>query len=230
MKRIATLIRALFTLLILVSSGPALADDAAEKSIDLHFGVSNFRNSDGSGLMLDSSPIYGGGIEFRKDRLSLELSGDKIGTYVKQDITVFIFSVPPTIAKGGSDTLTGQLTIYPILLTGRFHFGGKDDPIDPYIGLGGGYYRLSFKKTGDTNPTLDLSVPDTGGYHANLGMNIKATPNMAMFVDARYVWARVKVLYLGDLAGFNTGDVTLNLTGLTVTWGLRISLDTSSVH
>ena len=229
MNRIATPIRDLIFLLILVSSGPAWAEDGVDKSIDLHFGVSSFRNSDGSGLMLDSSPVYGGGIEFRKDRLSLELSGDILETTVKQDVTISL-ATPPTITKGGADTLTARLAIYPILLTGRFHFSEKDDPIDPYIGLGGGYYRLSFKKTGDTNPTLDLNVPDAGGYHVNLGMNFKATPSMAMFVDARYIWARVKVTYQGDLAALNTGDVTLNLTGLTVTWGLRISLETSSVH
>ena len=229
MNRIATPIRVLFIFLIFVSSGPAWAEDGVEKSIDLHFGVTSFRNSDGSGLMLDSSPIYGGGIEFRKDLLSLELSGDIIDTSVKQDITNF-FTAPPTISKGGPDTLTARLAIYPILLTGRFHLGGKDDPIDPYIGLGGGYYRLSFNKTGDTVPTLDLNVPDTGGYHANLGMNFRATSNMAMFVDARYVWARVKILYKGDLESFNTGNDFLNLTGLTVTWGLRIALPPSSAH
>jgi len=229
MKKVATPRWVLIALLIFVSGGPVWADDAADKSIDLHFGVSSFRNSDESGLTLNSSTIYGGGIEFRKGPLSLELSGDMIDTYVKQDVTVS-FAVPPTITKGGPNAVTGRLTVFPILLTGRLHFGGKEDLIDPYIGLGGGYYRLSFNKTGDTVPTLDLNVPDTGGYHANLGMNFRATSNMAMFVDARYVWARVKILYKGDLESFNTGNDFLNLTGLTVTWGLRIALPPSSAH
>ena len=226
MKKVAIPVLVLIAILILNCSGVAWALDPVDIGVEIHAGWSEFSNPD-SDQNLDSHSIRGLGIEARQGRFSLELSADWIKTDVKKDL-FFGFSAPPVIIIGGVATAKGQLTIVPILLTGRYHFGAKEDLIDPYIGMGGGYYLLSYEAgstdggiVGKTGLSDDINFHSTAGLHVNLGLDIHITPDLAFTVDGRYVWASSKITFSDALAGFDTGNDTLRLDSWVTTFGLK---------
>ena len=223
MKRLAMPVLLFIALLIFASSGPAWALDPVEIGVEIHAGWSDFSNPD-SDNNLDSHPIGGIGLEARSGPLSLELSADWIKTDVKKDLQFSSSSI------GIAATAKGQLTIIPILLTGRYHIGAKEGVIDPYIGIGGGLYLLSFDP-GSTvygiipkspnSLSQNINYHNTAGFHVNLGFDIHITPVLALTLDSRYVWAGSQITYNDKLAGFNTGNDTLRLDSWVTTFGIK---------
>ena len=234
MMKIAMPVLVLFTFLIFASSGPAWALDPLDIGIEIHTGWSDFSSSGSSQNVdqsLDSQHIRGMGIEARRGRLSLELSADWIKTDVEQQ-WVETFGLLPIILIQQTVTMKGNLTIIPILLTGRLHFGPEQGIFDPYIGGGGGYYILSYDPTstetgltGKTpvsgSPLHDVKFQNTVGAHVNFGFDIRITPDMILTIDERYVWAKAKVSYKETLAGLNAVASPLNLSGFVATFGIK---------
>jgi hypothetical protein len=218
-------------ILFLRSNGPAWASSPVDFNAEFHGGWSNFSNPD-SGPTLDSDAILGIGVEARQGRLSLELSADWIKTDVEQKF-IEGFGILPILVVGNVVTLNGDLTIVPILLTGRIHLGTEEGMIDPYIGGGGGYYILSYdpaptvtslsgrSSATNTSNANDIKFHNTVGAHANLGLDIRITPATIFTIDARYVWANADVTFKGDLAGLNSGAKPLSLDGWVTTFGIK---------
>jgi hypothetical protein len=225
MKRITMPVLVLVALLIFINSSPAWASAPVELGAEIHAGWSDFSNPD-SDPTLDSHSILGFGLQARQGRLSLELGADWIETEVSQKF-IEGFGILPILLVGNVLTVKGNLTIVPILLTGRLHLGTEGGMIDPYIGGGGGYYFLSYDP-GSTatsitggNLSHDINFQSTPGIHANLGLDIRVTPVMTFTIDARYVWANAKVSYKRDLAGLNSGANPLSLDGWVTTFGIK---------
>jgi len=235
MKRIAIPVLILITLLILNCRGSAWALDPVDIGVEIHAGWFNFSNSYSNQSLdqnLDSHPIRGIGIEARQGRFSLELSADWIKTNVQQSF-LEVFALPPFLIIEQTVTLKGNLTIVPILLTERFHLGTEKGVLDPYIGVGGGYYILSYDPTSTatsllpvgpsttTSPSHDIKFHNTVGAHANLGVDIRITPAVTFTIDGRYVWAYAKIFYKGNLSDLNSVAGPLSLNGWVTTFGIK---------
>lgn len=103
-----------------------------------------------------------------------------------------------------------DITIIPVQVTmqPRFHFGN----LSPYIGAGIGYYFTRAELSDDlkgvvkemriVDPTFDISVKAGNAYglHTAVGTDYFLSKNLAIGVDAKYLWAW----------GFVTTEVTID--------------------
>ena len=149
-----------------------------ETSLGIRIGTGIFHSSDTFDEITHfSTPtILGlvGGI--RQGDFGLELSVDYLKTNLKSSIKI------------------GTLTTVPSLLTAQLHPMPEEDPFDPYIGFGGGYYINSFSPSSEAKDAAaavgvnnyDASVENTPGLHVSAGANMKISNVFAFTIDARY--------------------------------------------
>lgn len=91
--------------------------------------------------------------------------------------------------------------------------------VDPYLGVGGGYYINRFHSTRSLG--IDVDVDDAFGVHASLGTNINVSPVLAITIDGRYLIARSKLTYKGDFGSSSLLNETLSYSGFVATVGVR---------
>jgi opacity protein-like surface antigen len=108
-----------------------------------------------------------------------------------------------------------------------FHLTGRDAPVSPYIGAGGGAYFWRLEEDGDFidfnhnnevfNARLKSDGTAFGGYWL-VGLEAPITRNISLFAEGR--WTKVDDDLSGDFEGFGK----LDLSGRQVAAGLAWSL------
>lgn len=170
-------------------------------SLGVRMGVSNFNGDEsfegvlGSGVELSSAPVVGIMAGVRQDHLGLELAVEWMESDLEEAAKV------------------GELTTIPVLITGHYHILPKISPIDPYLGLGVGFYMNSFDPVSSVSEEVDPTV----GFHVSAGVNAMISTALALTVDARLAFAET------DLTIGNTKD-ELSLNTFLVTGGIKYFL------
>lgn len=85
---------------------------------------------------------------------------------------------------------TGELKQLPILLSGRFSLPLADIVV-PYIGGGPGFFFNDFDQTG-------VDVDNSIGYFVGGGVDIFLSRKIALNIDAKYMWNRIKAHFAED--------------------------------
>ncbi|HEY4486100.1 MAG TPA: OmpW family outer membrane protein [Nitrospiria bacterium] len=204
-------------LLVLGFAGEATALHKEITSIGIRAGYTEFLNPVGSDVTLihGGSPAAGLTAEFRRGHFGLKLSAD----WMKVKLTTLAstgFSVPPFLVIGSIVVEEAELTVIPLLLTGQFHFMDHPEILDPYFGIGGGFYLTQYHP----GPEIEASTKNAVGYHASMGANVTITRKLSLNFDARLAYANTEIRYKNviDPPG-GRGD--LSLSGLYLTAGLR---------
>lgn len=175
------------TFLVLGLTSPAWALLGPELSVLGRVGLITFSEDE-----LDSAPLIAFGAAIRQGHFGGEISIEWLDTDVED---------------GGK---LGTLTVVPVLLTARFFPMEPASGVDPYVGLGIGYFNNSFDA--DTNPKL--KIDDTVGLHLNAGADVRVTTAVAFSVDLRYHIAEAD-------ATFGAVSDEVNLNGLVVSGGVK---------
>ncbi len=195
--------------LLLGYAAPAFALLGPETSLGARIGGGSFQGDTISGQSIDfKNPTSVGVVAgIRQERIGGELSVDWIKTNVEGDVRL------------------AEAMLIPILLTAQFHLL---DPgatqIDPYLGVGVGYYLNSAntsseakKKFGsDFKAELDNAV----GFHFGAGVNFKATTAVVFALDLRYALVSTDLTQKGSGASA-VGAETVSLNGLMFTAGVK---------
>ena len=168
-------------------------------SLGIRFGLSGFTEDDafGTGVELSSAPLVGVSLGVRQGPLGLELSAD----WMQADLE-------------DNTTKIGELTTVPILITGQYHILPKISPVDPYLGLGIGFYINSFEAVDNA---LTDEVDPTVGFHLSAGVNVMVSTALALAVDARMSFAKTDIT-----VGAVKDDLDLN--AFLVTGGIKYFL------
>ena len=91
----------------------------------------------------------------------------------------------------GTEVEQGELEQIPLMLTLRAHMPSEGG-FSPYIGAGLSYFFNDFEMSDFYSQNLAKGTsidPDDGlGFHANLGMEIDVSDNLAFDIDAKYTW------------------------------------------
>jgi hypothetical protein len=199
-----------------------------EKSIGIRIGGVVFQDygSYDPHVEMDGAPALGLYARIRRSRYSLEMSADWIMTdfqrLIKRTISI------PGLTKTTYERVNGELNTIPIQLTGQLHLFEEGSVVDPYLGVGGGYYINIFHQTGSqwnsstTFQSTDVSIDDTFGAQVGFGANLRVSPVLAITVDGRYVLARAAVSYKSHVNGSPpTFQDTLHLNGFVGTVGMQ---------
>ena len=167
-------------------------------SLGIRFGLSGFDEDDafGTGVELSSAPLVGVMAGIRQDHLGLELS------------------VEWMVADLEATAKIGELTTIPIMITGQYHILPKISPVDPYLGLGIGFYINSFEAE---SPGLSEEVDPTVGFHVSAGVNAMVSTALALTVDVRAAFAKTDITIGGV-----RDDLSLN--AFLVTGGIKYFL------
>jgi len=204
------LIWGLVAALVLGSAAPSLALLGPETSVGIRVGSGSFQSDDVFGVTTDiKSPIVlGVTAGMRQGNLGGEISVDQITVDLKTDIK------------------EATVTMIPILLTAQFHPAEDNDPFDPYIGLGVGYYINSAEASSEAKAgaaafgvsNYKVEADNSVGFHLAVGANMRISSAVAFVIDARYAFMSTDLTLKGG--GFSDSD-TIKINGLVVTAGLK---------
>ena len=167
--------------------------------------------TDGTRIDIDVDSSFSVGLNttyVRNDVLSMELSGD----YVFERDTEF--TTPGESMKGG------ELSTIPVLLTLRIHIP-VGSGFKPYIGGGVGWYFNSFDQDPlwvASNSGINIDLEDSFAWHANAGIELFFTDNVALNLDAKYIWSKPD-LNMSAPGYYQTYEI--NLDGFVVGIGLK---------
>jgi opacity protein-like surface antigen len=206
MKRIFGLV----AVLVFGLAVPAMALIGPETSVGVRLGTGFYQSDDVFDTNLDfkNPTVVGVTAGIRQGHLGAELSVDWISMNLESDIK------------------QAKLTTTPILVTFQFHPAEEDATIDPYLGLGVGYYINSASASSEAkNVAASLGVPDykvevdnAVGFHLGVGANMKVSSALAFVIDARYAFMNTDFRVKGT--GLSDSD-TLSVNGFVVTAGLK---------
>lgn len=217
------------TLLILPPgiAGNSFAAGALENSVGLRFGAVHFENGSASEPDLQSHyPVLGITADTRWKQLGLQLSVDRIEANYEQTLLA-VHHILPILVVGSVERVDTNLTIIPILLTAQLHFLAEPGAVDPYLGIGGGYYRIPRNSIPyDAPPQSPLQdfraeLDNAFGFHAGLGINIKLSDVLAFTVDTRYAVAKTNIHFKSSIGSLTPDVETLHLTGFVTTLGMK---------
>jgi len=133
------------------------------------------------------------------DTFSVEISAGRSQTDIDYDPD------PP-----GDPFQFGELTSYPLLVTGRFHL-----PITEgsalYFGGGLGYFFNSFDLfQANFISDAELNAEDSTGFHISCGLEWSLSAHMAMELDAKYIWNEPELRASAPEITPFRGDIDLN--------------------
>ncbi len=148
----------------------------------------------------DDDVMYGANLTYFIHRyFSFELSVD----YVETDVDLESFGIALNI---------GEMEQVPILLTARTHFS-TNPKINPYLGIGVGYYLNDFDLSGlmlSVLPTgYELDPDDSFGFHINGGVEIFFDEHFAFNLDLKYIWNETDVQE--KVPGYLTEEFSVDL-------------------
>jgi len=195
----------LAAVLVFGLAAPAMALIGPETSVGVRVGT-GFYQSDtvfDTSTDIKNPTVVGVTAGIRQGHLGAELSVDWISMNLETDVKV------------------AELTMTPILVTLQFHPIEEDATVDPYVGLGVGYYINSVHPSSEAKSQLGVSgyqMDNSVGYHLSVGANMKVSSAVAFVIDARYAWTNGDLTVKGG--GLSNTD-TLNVDGLVVTAGLK---------
>lgn len=205
MKRILT---AFVVISLTLFSSMVLASDSKRFGIGVRGGFvfsgddSVIDATDGTRIDIDVDSSFSFGINttyVMSDVLSMELSAD----YVLDRDTEF--TTPGQSMRGG------EISTIPVLLTLRIHIP-INSGFKPYIGGGVGWYFNSFDQdplwTG-VNPGVNVDLDDSFAWHANAGLELFFTENVALNLDAKYIWSKPDLNMSGP-GYYQTYEMDLN--------------------
>jgi opacity protein-like surface antigen len=184
---------------------PAMALIGPETSVGVRLGT-GFYQSDtvfDNNTDIKNPTVVGVTAGIRQGRLGAEISVDWISMNLETDIKV------------------AEVTMTPILLTLQFHPVEEDATIDPYLGLGVGYYINSAQASSEAKASSGVSkveMDNSVGFHLGVGANMKVSSALAFVIDARYAFTNADVTFKGG--GLSNTD-TLAVNGVVVTAGLK---------
>ncbi len=214
MKRI--LVAFVVVSLILFSS-IVLASDGSRFGIGVRGGFvfsgddSIIDATDGTRIDIDVNSSFSFGINttyVMSDVLSMELSAD----YVLDRDTEF--TTPGQSMRGGA------ISTIPLLLTLRIHIP-TNSGFRPYIGGGVGWYFNSFDQDPlwtAFNPGSNVDLDDSFAWLANAGLELFFTENVALNLDAKYIWSRPD-LNVAAPGSYQTYEIDLD--GFVVGMGIK---------
>ncbi len=172
-----------FVFIISCTLTAAYAEDIAGKSgLGIGLGYISPKEGDVDPGMIPSIN-YTRGIS---SNLSIEISVGK---------TVLNYEIDGTIDLG-------EITVMPLQLTAQYRISsGK---FSPYCGAGIGYYFNDFDTsneavaywrvfTGDSGDTFEVEIDNSFGYHINAGADYFLKDNIALSLDARYLWSEMDI-------------------------------------
>jgi hypothetical protein len=183
-------------ILLFVTTGETWALFGPELSLGVRIGGSVFQDEKLSGMdtEIDTASSIGLMAAIRQGRWGGQLSVD----WLAPDLE--------------TDTDLGELTIIPVLLTAQYHLLDEERAIDPYVGLGVGYYANSF----DTSDGIGkIEAEDSAGFHLSGGTSVKISEALAFVFEALYAFTKV------DLDSATTFDDDLSLRVLMITGGVK---------
>ena len=194
----------------------AMAYDAAGKiGLGLELGYNNISDEDIPDATVgkweyDASVMFGlNATYWATDWFSAEFGVD----YTKCDIEETDTMYP------GSSIDVGELAQIPILLTARFHYPNSSI-VSPYIAGGFGYYVNSIDESGLLSAAgLSLDADNSFGFHLGGGLEIFASDNVAIDIDARYTWNSTDVE--ADFKGVSLGDTEMDVDAFTAMVGFK---------
>ena len=156
--------------------------------IGVRFGFQKISDDDLLGIVdveFDQSVPYGINFTYFLQAFSVELSIEQS----KEDVDLSFMGLSGNI---------GELTQTAALLSGRLHIPAGQR-LYPFIGGGIGYYLNRFNAV--SNPLgVTIDADNSFGFHANAGVEIFITKEMAFNLDLKYVW--------------NKADFTTTVSGL----------------
>jgi outer membrane protein len=168
--------------------------------------------TDGTRVDIDIDSSFSFGINttyVMSDVLSMELSAD----YVLDRDTEF--TTPGQSMRGG------EISTIPLLWTLRIHIP-TNSGFKPYIGGGVGWYFNSFDQDPSwtaLNPGVNVDLDDSFAWHANAGLELFFTENVALNLDAKYIWSKPD-LNMAAPGYYQTYEIDLD--GFVVGVGLKI--------
>jgi hypothetical protein len=201
-----------------------------EKSIGMRIGGAVFPDYGryDPQVEMDGYPALGLFAGIRWSRYSLEMGVDWIKTDFQRLIKTTVCTPGGINCRTTYEQVNGELYTIPIQLTGRLHLFEGGGVVDPYLGVGGGYYFNVFNQTGSqwkgmtAFQSTDVKIDDTFGAQVVLGTNIRVSPVLAITIDGRYVLARAAVSYKSHVAGApSTTQDTLHFNGFVGTVGVK---------
>jgi len=203
MKRIFGLV----AVLVFGWAVPAMALIGPETSVGVRLGT-GFYQSDtvfDTSTDIKNPTVVGVTAGLRQGRLGAEISVDWISMNLETNIKV------------------AEVTMTPILLTLQFHPVEEDATIDPYVGLGVGYYintahASSEAKASSGDSDYKVEMDNSVGFHLGVGANMKVSSALAFVIDARYAFTNADLTVKGG--GLSNTD-TLAVNGVVVTAGLK---------
>ena len=124
--------------------------------------------------------------------------------------------------SGLEDTVAGtkvDMELVPIELGLVVGIGVADQRVTPYIGVGGGYYKLGLD---DNDPFSDddFTVDDVFGWYGVAGLNIAIGQNLTLFGEGRY---RQIEGTLENRTFTRQDELDLDLGGVALNAGLMLS-------
>ena len=182
MKRIAVVL----SLAVLAVASPLLAQS---RSVDV-VGYATWTDPNGDGTFsdgiddidvnFDSEQGFGVAVNvFWGSKISTEFAA----SVVEPDVA--FESTNPAIPA----FTAGSLEMIPITATLQYHFS-PDSRFDPYVGAGAAYVLFDELDAADDLDDVDLTAidfDDDVGFVLNAGFSFDFTPNLALYVDGKYV-------------------------------------------
>ena len=137
---------------------------------------------------------------------SFELSAD----YIETDVDLKI-----------NNTIVGDCDFkqYPILLTARSHFS-TNPKVNPYVGVGIGYYLNDFDSSDFVDsllpPGVKLEIDNSIGFHINTGVEIFLDEHFAFNLELKYLWNKTDMILQapGYLTEKDSIDLNIFVTGV----------------
>ena len=144
--------------------------------------------------------------------LSLELELDRVTNLS-----------PVVTAQAGGVFPTGDLAMTPLLFTGRLHYP-LGYGLSPYVGLGGGYYWLSYDMNNAAfAPGDNVSWDNNYGLHFDAGVEFgypMGNNILALVFDFKYIWTSSDFNLAGPTFG-TPGSYEIDIKGFIAGIGLK---------
>ena len=136
----------------------------------------------------------------------------------------YVTNISPTlIPLGGSVFPTGDLSITPLLLTGRLHYP-LGWGISPYVGGGVGYYWFGYDmNTAAFAPGDNISWDGNYGFHFDAGVEVfhpVGNNVLALVFDFKYIWTESDLGLSGPTFG-KPGSYSVDVDGYIASIGLK---------
>jgi opacity protein-like surface antigen len=127
-----------------------------------------------------------------------------------------------SVTKQENGFLTGRLYVTPLLLSIRYSFADRVTVV-PYVFGGLGWFFASFNA--DERQSIDEATvvkqdPKGGlGLYGGMGLNYRASPSLAIYAEALYLYrdTKVETVYLFD----PPETFSVNLSSLSLQIGIR---------